>query len=98
MMLVHSTDEHRAFVVGRQSALRSASDAVEQLTEQLIIARAELQQARADHAARMAALQARFDSEAAAMRHELSEGIAQLDSLRLLMFSKWQRHQTDALN
>lgn len=96
-LIVDNVKEAAAFVVGRQSALRSANDAMDQLTEQLIEARRELQEARADHAAKMVALQVHFDSEAQRMQQELSEGIAQLNSLRLMMFSKWQRHETDLL-
>ena len=97
MMIINNLKEHAAFVSGRQTGLHSANDAVDQLTEQLIAARAELQEARVEYASKIAATKAHFDSEAAAMRRELSEARAQLDQLRLMLFQKWQRHQTDLL-
>ena len=89
MMIVHNTDEHRAFLVGRQSALRTSSEAVDQLTEQIIAARAELQEARAEHAERMAEARAHFEREAEAMRQELEQAIAELQQLRAIMFFAW---------
>ena len=67
-MIINNLKEHAAFVSGRQTGLHSANDAVDQLTEQLIAARAELQEARVEYASKMAATKAHFDSEAAAMR------------------------------
>ena len=87
-----------AFLVGRQAGPRSTNGAVHQLIEQLSAARAELQQARAEYAAKIAATKAHFDREATAMRQELAEALAELDQLRLLTFQKWTRHDTDTLN
>jgi hypothetical protein len=97
MMIINNLKEHAAFVSGRQTGLHSANDAVDQLTEQLIAARAELQEARVEYAGKIAATKTHFDNEAAAMRRELSEARAQLDQLRLMLFQKWQQHQTDLL-
>jgi hypothetical protein len=91
MMIINDMKEHAAFVIGRQAGLHSDNDAVDQLTEQIIAARAELQRARLEYHDKIAAAKAHFDSEAATMRQELREAIAQLDQLRLLMFHKWER-------
>jgi hypothetical protein len=78
--------------------ITSKKDIANQLIEQLSAARAELQQARAEHAAKIAAARAHFDSEAEAMRQEaevmrreFTEAIAQLNELRLRMFHQWTR-------
>jgi hypothetical protein len=39
-----------------------------------------------------------FDDEAATMRRELEEAIAELHQLRLVMFAGWTRSETDRLN
>lgn len=83
------------YQAGRQTGLRTANEACDQLTEQLIAARAELQEARAEYAERIAAAREHFDKEAKAMRLELSEALAELDTLRLLMFNKWKPSETD---
>ena len=95
MMIITSKKQHQAFLAG-QADLRN--DIAEQLIEQLSAARAELQQARAEHAAKIAAARAHFDSEAEAMRQEaevmrreFTEAIAQLNELRLRMFHQWTR-------
>jgi hypothetical protein len=96
MMVIHNKGEHKAFLVGRQAGLRSYSEAMEQLTEQLRAARAELQEARADHAARMAACKAHFDRECKAIRREMEEMIAELKGLD--SFAKMTRTEADRLN
>jgi hypothetical protein len=73
MRTVPNVHQYLAFHSGRQAGLHSASDAVEQLTEQLIAARAELREARAEYAERIAAAREHFDAEAKAMRLEFSE-------------------------
>jgi hypothetical protein len=98
MVIINDMKEHAAFVIGRQAGLHSDNDAVDRLTEQIIAARAELQEARVEYASKIATTKAHFDSEAAAMRRELSEALAQLDQLRLMLFQKWQRHKTDLLS
>jgi chromosome segregation ATPase len=69
-----------------------------QLIEQLNAARAELQEARAEYAAKIAAARNHFDSEAAAMRKELAEALASLNQLRATMFAAWRKQETDRLN
>jgi hypothetical protein len=64
--------------------------------EQLRAARAELQEARADSAARIAATKAHFHREAAAMRQEMEEAFAKLKMLDT--FSKLTRGEADWLN
>lgn len=97
-MIVRSLDEHRAYLVGRQSGLRGSNNAVEQLVEQLMLARVELQDARVEYANKIAATRAHFDSEVASMRQELAASLAELDQLRLTMFQAWRRQPNDALN
>ena len=98
MMIVKTKSEHMAFLAGRQSGLCASTDAYDQLVEQIIVAREELQRARTEHKDKIAAARAHFDSEAAAMRKELTAALAELDGLRLLMFNKWQRHPADAMH
>jgi chromosome segregation ATPase len=69
-----------------------------QLIEQLNAARAELQEARSEYAAKIAKTKAHFDAEAAAMRRELTEALAQLNRLKVTMFAAWQRRESDAIN
>lgn len=69
MMIITSKKQHQAFIAGQ--AGRTSNDIADQLIEQLSAARAELQQARAEHSAKIAAARAHFDSEAQAMRRKL---------------------------
>lgn len=100
MMIITSKKQHQEFFAGQ--AGRTSHDIADQLIEQLSAARAELQQARAEHAAKVAAARAHFDSEAEAMRQEaevmrreFTEAIAQLNEVRLRMFH--QRTRTDEM-
>ena len=90
MIIITSKKQHQAFLAGQ--AGRTSNDIADQLIEQLSAARAELQQARAEHAAKIAAARAHFASrvklelmrqEAEVMRREFNEAIAQLNELRL---------------
>jgi hypothetical protein len=99
MMTVRSTKEHVAFLTGRQGALRTTSELVDQFMDQLIAAREELQEARAEYAARIAQTRAHFDAEVAAMRRELAEALAELGRAQLLCsFARLTRGETDRLN
>jgi hypothetical protein len=69
-----------------------------QLIEQLKAARAELQEARAEYAAKIAAARNHFDSEALLMRKELDAALSALNDLKVSMFAAWQRRQSDAIN
>jgi uncharacterized protein YllA (UPF0747 family) len=96
MMIITSKKQHQAFLAGQ--AGRTSNEIADQLIEQLSAARAELQQARAEHAAKIAAARALFDSEAEAMRQEaevmrreFNEAMTQLNELRLRMFHQWTR-------
>jgi hypothetical protein len=72
--------------------IRPASDAVEQLMDQLAAAREE-------HAAMAAQLKAEFNAEVAALRRELAEGYALMERLRMLnAFAQYQRSETDSIN
>ena len=53
MMIITSKKQHQAFLAGQ--AGRTSNGIADQLIEQLSAARAELQQARAEHAAKIAA-------------------------------------------
>jgi hypothetical protein len=86
-----------AYLTGRSDALRTTSEYVEQLIDEIHSARCELASARADHAAKIAAAKKQFADEASAMRRELTEAIAELHQLRAHMFNKWERHQGDRL-
>jgi chorismate mutase len=86
-----------AYLVGRSDALRTISEYVEQLIDEIHSARCELASARAEHAAKIAQTKAHFDKEAADMRRELTETITELHQLRLSMFSSWRRHEGDRL-
>jgi hypothetical protein len=86
-----------AYLVGRKDALRTTSEYVEQLIDQLHEARLELQQVRAERATALAKIKAQFEQDATAMRRELTEAIAELHQLPAHMFSKWERHQSDRL-
>jgi peptidoglycan hydrolase CwlO-like protein len=97
MMIVKSKGQQLAYLIGRKDALRTTSEYVEQLLDELHAARVELQTVRAERAAMMAKAQARFDADAAEMRRELQEAIAELHQLRLSMFQKWTRHEGDRL-
>jgi hypothetical protein len=69
-----------------------------QLIEQLNAARAELQEARAEYAAKIAAARNHFDSEALLMRKELDAALSALNDLKVSMFAAWQRRRSDAIN
>lgn len=98
MMIVHNTGEQKAFMVGRKSGLKCANTLVEQLTEQLIEARAELQQARAERAAMIAQAMDHVQKESAACQKELAMALEELNQLRLMMFQKWTRTEADTVN
>lgn len=87
-----------AFLIGRQAGLRSANDSVDQLMEQLSAARAELREAQMEYAAKIERTKAYFDKEATQMRLEFAEALAELDQLRLAMFHKWTRSETERLH
>lgn len=91
MMIINNKHEYRSYMNGRSAGLRTTADAMDQLSEQLRLARAELQEARSEFAERIAATKEHFNSEAAAMRKELTAALAELDGLRRLMFDKWKR-------
>ena len=97
MTIVRNRDEVRAFLTGRQAGVRTTSDAMDQLAEQLREARADLQQARAEYADRIANARGHFDAEVAAMRKELDAAMSSLNSLRASMFVAWQRRQSDTI-
>ena len=100
-MILQSKGQRMAFRVGQQIGLRTSSEAIDQLIEQLHQARADLQQVRterAEYLERIAAAKEHFNAEASAMRKELAEALAELDQLRIQMFSKWQRSSADTVN
>jgi hypothetical protein len=97
MMIVKSKGQLMAYLIGRSDALRTTSEYVEQLIDEIHSARCELASARAEHAAKIAAAKKQFADEASAMRRELTEAIAELHTLRAHMFSKWERTQADRL-
>ena len=97
-MILQSKGQIAAFTVGRQNGLRASYDAVEQLTEQLIAARAELQQARAERAAMMDKANEHVRKECEACRKELTIALEEVNQLRLLMFHQWTRTEADVLN
>jgi hypothetical protein len=84
MMIVRGAKERAAFLTGRQTALRTTSDAVDQLIDQLSVPREELREARAEYAAKIAQTKAHFDAEVAAMRRELAEALTELSRAQLL--------------
>ena len=98
MMIVKNKGQQMAFLVGRQSGLRTSYDAVEQLTEQLRLARAELQQARAERAAIMNKAHEHIERESAACQKELATALEELQQLRLTMFHNWKRTEADTVN
>jgi len=77
--------------------MRSASEAMDQLADQLRDARCDLAATRAERAALIAKAKAYVDAEVEACRRELTEAIAELHQLRLSMFSSWRRHEGDRL-
>lgn len=98
MITLNGKFQKAAFRVGHQFGLRASSEAMYELAEQLRYARAELQEARAEYAAKIERTREHFNSEAAAMRKELTSALAEIDQLRRTMFQKWERHPTDPLN
>jgi hypothetical protein len=82
MMVLKSAAEHRAFVVGRQVALRSTADLVAQLTEELHEAQEELRLVRA---------------ECERKNKQIEEVLSVMMQLRLAMFEAWQRRESDQL-
>jgi hypothetical protein len=81
-MILKSTAEQKAFVVGRQAALRSTADLVDQLTEQLHESQKELLRVRA---------------ECERKNKEVEEILSAMTQLRLAMFAAWQRRDSDRL-
>jgi hypothetical protein len=81
-----------AFVTGRKARLGSASDALDQLVDQLAAARAR-------HDAVAEKRRANFAREVAALRSELREAYALLERLRTInAFTAYQRMESDAIN
>ena len=70
---------------------------MDQLTEQLAKARADLQQARAERA-HFEAMLSVYQADMTTMRKEFEEALAELTQLRLFMFEKWERSATDRIN
>jgi hypothetical protein len=79
-MIIRSAAEAKAFVVGRQAALRSTADLVEQLTEQLHESQKELRLVRAECERKV---------------KQLEEVLSTMTQLRLAMFAAWQRRESD---
>lgn len=97
MMIVKSKGQQVAYWIGRKDALRTTSEYVEQLLDELHAARVELQQVRAERASALAKVKAQFAEDAATMRQELTAALAEIDQLRITMFQKWERTQSDRL-
>ena len=66
--------------------MRTTSEYVEQLLDELHAARVELQQVRAERASALAKVKAQFAEDAATMRQELTAALAEIDQLRITMF------------
>jgi hypothetical protein len=98
IMVVKTAAEQRAPVVGRQCALRDTSSAMDQLTEQLRIARIELAEAQREYASKIQAARDHFDEETSAMRRQLSEAMEALNDLRASLFASVTRREGDKLN
>jgi hypothetical protein len=81
MMIIKSTAEHKAFVVGRQVALRSTADLIDQLNEQLH----ETQELRL------------LRAECERKNKEIKEVLSVMMQLRLAMFEAWRRRESDRL-
>jgi hypothetical protein len=96
MMVIHNKGEHKAFLNGRQTGLRSSHDMVEQLVQQLQAARKELAEARAAHSLMMCQVRAHFDAEVAQVRKEMELMVAELKGLDA--FAKLTRGAEDRLN
>ena len=89
---IRSKDDLIAFANRRQAGLRTASDAVDHLLDQLNVGREE-------HAAMAAKMKAEFDAEVAALRSELAEAYAVIERLRVLNgFARYGRGEHNTIN
>jgi hypothetical protein len=70
---------------------------MDQLSEQLRLARIELAEAQKEYSAKIQAARDHFDSEVASMRTQLSDEIASLHQLRASMMNVWTRRESDRL-
>lgn len=77
----------------------STNDSVDQLVEQLQAARAELQEARMEYAAKIERTKEHFDKEVASIRRQFAEALAELSRVQMLDdFNKWTRSETERLH
>jgi hypothetical protein len=95
-MVVKTAAEQRAFVVGRQAALRKTSELVDQLTAQLFAAREELAKAKTEYFAKIEATKRHFDEETDAMRREMAVTVSLMNELKLSLLDSATR-RTDTL-
>jgi hypothetical protein len=105
-MIVKCKEQIAAFLNGRNAGLHAANDAVDQLADQLRMARAELRDARAWHNNEIEKCKAEFHAELDALRRELSISFDELaraqSSLARYQISdaltQWVPSETDKMN